>query len=142
MTPPRQVWLFDLGCWLALVTAGIHLVGHLLVSGSAVPGSAATPGQRPAYLFLVQGQSVSSTDQVADGLSLSFSLLLATLGSAGLVVGKRGHDDALLLRGVARAYALGTGVLLVVSILTFFSFQTFAIATMAVCFGLATVTET
>ena len=26
---PRQVWLFKLGCWIAIVTAAVHLVGHV-----------------------------------------------------------------------------------------------------------------
>jgi len=139
MTPPRQVWIFKLGCWIAFAAAVVHLLGHLVMMSSS--------GNRPAagwpnYLFPVPGQTVPSNDDVADGLSLSFSLLLATLAGAGVVVAKRGQADALLLRGVARAYALGGAVLLVVSVVMFFSIQSFAIAAMTLCFALGAVTET
>lgn len=140
MTPPRQIWLFQLGCWMTFATAVVHLLGHLLV---ASPSTAVAEAIQylPGYLFLVPGQDVPSSREVTSGLSLSLSLLLATIAGAGLAVGKRGHDDPLLLRGVARAYALGLVVLLVVSILMFFSVQSFFIATTALCFGLAAVSE-
>lgn len=140
MTPPRQVWLFRLGCWVAFATAAIHLLAHLFMTGS--PQSVDSATTWPAYLFTVPGQTIPSIGQVADGFSLSFSLLLATIAGAGLVVATRGADDPLLLRGVSRAYAMGSGVLLVISILMFFSVQSFAIAMMALCFALAAVSET
>jgi len=141
LTPPRQVWLFQLGCWMAFATAVLHLLGHLLIASPHTAVAAALQ-HLPGYLFLVPGQDVPSAQDVTGGLSLSLSLLLATIAGAGLAVGKRGHDDALLLRGVARAYALGFVVLLIVSILMFFSVQSFFIATTALCFGLAAVSET
>jgi hypothetical protein len=137
--PPRQAWLFQLGCWIACATAAVHLVGHIFVAET--PGPQDVAGASPAYLFLVPGQDVPSFRQVADGFSLALALLLTTLGAAGLVVLSRGHADAVLMRGVSRVYALGISVLLVVSILNFFSVESFFLALAALCFGLAAVSE-
>jgi hypothetical protein len=141
VTPPRQVWLFELGCWTAFATAAVHLAGHVLASGAG-HDTAVSVERLSGALFLVPGQDPPSPDQVAGGFSLALSLLLGTLAAAGVAVGKRGHEDPTLLRGVAKAYAVGGAVLLVVSILMFFSLQTFFIAAMALCFALASVTET
>jgi hypothetical protein len=137
--PPRQIWIFQLGCWVSCATAAVHLAGHIFVPGSTGPPPDA--GASPAYLFLIPGQDVPSARQVADGFSLALALLLTTLGAAGLAVLHRGHTDAVLMRGVSRAYALGISVVLVVSVLDFFSLQTFFLAIAALCFGLATVSE-
>jgi hypothetical protein len=136
MTPPRQVWLFKLGCWAAFATAALHLAGHIFLE---VPTAG---GERPGYLFLVPGQTVPAHHHVTDGLSLAFSLLLATIGGAGLVVANRGGEDPALLRGVARSFGIGSAALLVLSIVMFFSLQSFAIAFMALCFALGAVSET
>ena len=80
-------------------------------------------------------------DRVSDGFSLAFALLMTTMAAAGLAVQRRGREDALLMRGVARAYALGFGALLVISVLSFFSVQSFFIAATALCFALAAVSE-
>jgi hypothetical protein len=139
VTPPRQVWLFQLGCWVAFATAVLHLIGHLVFP---IPTGASAITGRPPGLFLVPGQDIPSAPDVANGFSLSWALLLATLASAGLAVGKRGFEDTVLLRGVARAYALGAAVLLVISVQNFFSLQSFFIAIVALCFALAMVPET
>jgi hypothetical protein len=133
--------LFQLGCWLAFATAGVHLVGHLLMAGTVGPAVLVDGVDRPSYVILVPGQDVPTPEQVADGLSLAVALLLGTLGATGLVVHRRGQEDAVLLRGVARAYAIGSAVLLVIAVLNFFSLQAFFIATMALCFALAAVSE-
>jgi hypothetical protein len=124
---------------VAFATAVLHLVGHLVFPTPA--GSPAVSG-RPPGLFLVPGQDIPTSQDVAKGFSLAWALLLATLASAGLAVGKRGYEDTVLLRGVARAYALGAAVLLVISVQNFFSLQSFLIAIVALCFALAMVPET
>jgi hypothetical protein len=140
LTPPRQVWLFELGCWLAFATAVVQVAGHLMrPAPSALAASLA--GVTAPYLIFVPGQDAPTWVQAFDGYSVSMPLLLATLGAAGLAVQKRGYQDATLLRGVARAYAVGSAVLLVVAVISFFSLQAFFIATMALCFALAAVTE-
>ena len=131
--------MFQLGCWVACAAAALHLVGHVLVTGAAGPPD--VPGSTPAYLFLVPGQHLPSAGQVADGFSLSLAVLLATVGAAGLRVLSRGADDAPMMRGLARVYALGASVVLVLSILNFFSLVTFLLAITALCFGLAAVPE-
>ena len=131
--------MFQLGCWVACAAAAVHLVAHILVPGTA--GAPDVAGASPPYLILVPGQDVPSARQVSDGFSLALSLLLATLGASGLAVLNRGSADAMLMRGLSRAYALGIGVVLVVSIMNFFSVQSFFLAIAALCFGLASVSE-
>jgi hypothetical protein len=137
---PRQIWLFRLGCWVAFATAALHLAEH--VSGiNALPPMAVAHADAspPSYVWLVPGLHQPTFLGVVNGFSLSLSLLVATIGAAGLVVVKYGAENAPLLRGVSRAYALGTGVLLAVSVVQYFSVQTFAMAVMALCFALAAV---
>jgi hypothetical protein len=140
--PPRQVWIFQLGCWVAFATAIVHLVEH--VAGLNTPSPemvAAIDSLRATYVILIPGLHQPTFLGVFHGFSLSLSLLVATLGAVGLVVLKYAADQPLLLRGVARALALGSGMLLVLSVEGFFSLQTFFIATMALCFALSAVSE-
>jgi hypothetical protein len=140
--PPRQVWLFQLGCWVAFATAIVHLAEH--VSGlNAIPPAMAAhiDAMRATYVILIPGLHQPTFLGVLNGFSLSLSLFLATVGASGLVVLKYGAEHELLLRGVSRAFAIGTGILLVVSIEGFFSLQTFFMAVTALCFALSAVSQ-
>lgn len=138
---PRQVWLFQLGCWVAFATAILQVAAHVLTPIVADPhveaGLALLP---PASVFLVPGLRQPTFTSVFDGLSLSLAMLVATIGAAGLAVIRHGLESPLLMRGVARAFALGSAMLLVLSITDYFSILTFPIAVMAMCFALAAVT--
>lgn len=138
---PRQVWLFQLGCWVAFATALLHLAAH--IAGPATVSPHATAGLSmlsPSYVFIVPGLRRPTFVSVIDGLSLSVALLIATIGATGLAVLKHGSESPLLLRGVTRAFAVGSAGLLVISITDYFSMQTFLISVMAMCFALAAVT--
>jgi hypothetical protein len=139
--PARQAWLFRLGCWVALATALAHLAAHVIVPGSldAAPGAATAT---PSAVFLVPGLRQPTFVSVFDGFSLSLAVLLATLGGAGLTVANYADGSATLMRRVSRTFALGTAMLLIVSVAEFFSLVTFLIAVFALCFALAAVTET
>lgn len=140
--PPRQVWLFQLGCWVAFATAIVHLVEHVSGLNALSPDTVAgINALRATYVILIPGLHQPTFLSVLNGFSLSLALLLATIGAAGLVVLKYGSAQPLLLRGVARALAIGTGMLLVVSVEGFFSVQTFFMATMALCFALSAVSQ-
>lgn len=140
--PLRQVWLFQLGCWAAFGAAALHLVAHVAITGGLSPHAAEGLSASPAtHLIAIPGIRQPTLQGMVDGFSLGLSLLLATIGAAGLVVARYGHDDARLFRGVARAFTLGTAALLMVSIARFFSLDTFALAVVVTCFGLACVPE-
>ncbi|MEO8481463.1 MAG: hypothetical protein ABI634_04585 [Acidobacteriota bacterium] len=140
--PPRQVWLFQLGCWVAFATAIAHLVEHISGLNALAPETVANINTlRATYVILIPGLHQPTFLGVLNGFSLSLSLLVATMGAVGLVVLKYGEDQPLLLRGVARALAIGTGMLLALSIEGFFSLQTFFMATMALCFALSAVSQ-
>ncbi|MEO7192808.1 MAG: hypothetical protein ABI051_17315 [Vicinamibacterales bacterium] len=140
--PPRQEWLFRLGCWVAFAVAGVHLAAHVFASGISPELVDSLNRAPPPFVFVVPGLWRPTTTSVISGMSLSMALLVTTLGAVGLILLKRGGgDDPLLLRGVARAFAVAGVGLLIVSIADFFSLQTFAIAVMAMCFALAAVPQ-
>ena len=140
--PPRQVWLFQLGCWVAFATAVVHVAEHVSGLNALAPETVADINLlRATYVILIPGLHQPTFLSVLNGFSLSLALLVATLGAAGLVVLKYGGDQPLLLRGVSRAFAIGTAMLLALSIEGFFSLQTFFMATMALCFALSAVSQ-
>ena len=113
--PPRQVWIFEFGCWAAIVTAVVHVVVAI-----AVP---ATP----------------TSDQ---GLNLVFAVGFAAIGAIGLVVGKRGQADALLMYGVAQRAAIASAAMLALSLFylfVVFIVPTLFIAAVTTCFAVAAV---
>lgn len=127
---------------MAFATALVHLGEHVSgLNGLAPDVAASVNALRATYVIMIPGLHQPTFLGVLNGFSLSLSLLVATIGAAGLVVLKYGSDQPLLLRGVARALAIGTGMLLALSIEGFFSLQTFFMATMALCFALSAVSE-
>jgi len=70
-----------------------------------------------------------------------FATMLATFGAVGLMVVRRGTEDPVLVRGVARAFALSSAVLLVISLTHFFIIPSLFIALMTVSFAVASVSE-
>ena len=138
--PRRQLWFFQFGCWTTIVTAVVHLAGHLMPQS---PPANDTERQllqlATTYRFTLPGGAQRSTVDVLDGFTLSFALLLAGIGAAGLVVHKRGREDATLMTGVARALAVTSVALTIISLTNFFIVPTLFIAVMAICFLVASV---
>lgn len=138
--PRRQLMVFRIGCIAALLTAALHMAGHL-----AGPPPPANDSERQLldlatnYKFLWPGGASRSLLDFQSGFSLTFATLLATIGGVGLVVMKRGSSDPLLMLGVARVFALGSAVLLVISLTYFFIIPTTCIALVAVCFAISSV---
>jgi hypothetical protein len=134
----RQIALFTIGCWGLLVTAVVHLVGH--VSGPAPPTNeveAQLLDVAGSYQFALPGGGRRSLMDFVTGFSLAFSLLVATLGAAGLMVRKRG--DVVLVASTARVLAGALVALLVISLTHWFIVPTLFIAFSALCFVLAAV---
>ena len=140
MMPARQLWLFKFGCWASLVSAAVHLAGHVI--GLQAPANAIERQLvqlASEYHMAMPGGSERSLMDFLNGFSLMFALMLATLGSVGLIVEKRGHGDPMLMLGVARAFTVATTAVLVVSVTHFFIVPTLFIAVLVVCFFCASV---
>jgi len=132
--------MFHFASWASLALAVLLLVGHVFAP-SLPPETASRLAQDPPpFIWLVPGLMHPTAAGALAGLSLSVSLLAATIGAAGLVVVKRA-DDQILMRGVARAFALGTTGLLALSIADSFGVQTFVISVVALCFAMAAVPQ-
>lgn len=131
----RQIAIFTIGCWAAIATAALHLVGH--VSG---PTAATDEAGRQllelatTYTQTMPGGSERSLMDFLNGFSLSFSVFLALMGGLGLIVLKRGREDATLMMAVARAMALASLVLVVISLSYWFIVPSLLLALVAVCF--------
>ena len=110
--PPRQIWLFQFGCWAAVATAVMH-VGFALTARVTPPNDGA--------------------------LHLSFAVCFSTLGAVGLVVTKRGQADPLLMYAVARYAAMASVTLLVLSLAYFSIVPSMFIAAVTTCFAVAAV---
>lgn len=138
---PRQVWLFQLGCWVAIATSIVHLAAH--ITGASLVGAGYDPALEvllPTHVWLVPGLWQPSFAGVLDGFSLTVAMLTATIGGAGLVIVGYKDVEPTLTRRVARVFAIGMAMFLLVSITSMFSIETFFVATTAMCFGLASVT--
>jgi len=109
----RQRILFRTGAILCLVTAAAHGLGHL--QGPRTPADE-TEAQL-ARLMTEHQLDILGTRltmmQMMKGFSLGYSLFLAWLGAAGLVVAARAPGA---LRAVAVVNTLGAAVLLAVSL--------------------------
>ena len=107
--PPRQVWLFQFGCWSALATAIVHTAIAIAIRTDDGP------------------------------LNLVFAVCFAVVGGMGLVVAKRAQADALLMYGVARAAAITSVTLLVLSLAYFPIYASMFIAAVTTCFAVSAV---
>jgi len=135
----RQLTLFTIGCWMAVATGVFHLVGQLIGPLTPANDTERTLTElATTYKFALPGGQ-RSLMQLMNGFSLSFALFFALLGGAGLIVAKRGRQDATLMTAFVRTYAAGLIVLLVISITYWFIVPTALIAATAVCFAIASV---
>jgi hypothetical protein len=104
--------MFQFGCWAAITTAMMHIV-------------------------IAVAERVTSASDGA--LNLVFAVCFAALGSIGIIVGKRGQSDALLVYGVARSAAVASVTLLVLSLIYLFIVPSMFIAAVTTCFAVAAV---
>ena len=141
--PDRQIWFFKFGCWVAFATALVHLVGHVIG-----PQAPANDTERQlvtlatSYHYQLPGGASRSLMDFMDGFSLMFEVLVAGLGAVGLAVVKRAGQDVPLMLAVARALAVTSAALLVISHVFFFIVPTLFIAMMALCFAFSSVSRT
>ena len=138
--PHRQLLVFKIGCFATLFCAALHLVGHISAGPKPVNETEVRVLDLATnYKFALPGGVSRSIMDFQNGYSLSFAMLLATLGGIGMSVAKRSGQDALLMRAVARALGLASAVLTVIALTHFFIVPAMCFAMMAVCFAIASV---
>jgi hypothetical protein len=136
--PPRQLWIFKLGCWATLATAAAYLVLHVMGFGLA-----ATDAGRQALAmaesgrFAVFGGGTHSIADLAGATSLMFDVLLAAMGAAGLAAART--DDRIVVRGVARVFSIASVTLVVIALLDVSLVFAMLLAALAICFILSSV---
>ncbi len=138
---PRQHWLFTVGCWVAIATAALHLVGQF--AGQPEPASDAERQWRTlstTVQFAFPGGTARSPQDLATGFGLTFSVLMAGLGVAGLMVARRAATLDAVLFGVARTFAVVGAAMMTLSLVYFFIIPTMCLALFTMCFALASVT--
>jgi hypothetical protein len=136
--PPRQLWLFKLGCWTAIAIAVAYLVLHVMAFGLAATDAgrqalAAAGAGRVAVL----GGGVHSMADLFGAASLMFDILLAAMGAAGLAAART--DDRTVVRGVARVFSIASVTLVVIALLDVSLVFAMLLAALSVCFILASV---
>jgi hypothetical protein len=139
--PRRQLLAFQIGCWVTILTAVIHLAG--IVFSGDMQGT--TPDEvellRLATTVRIEmpgGQQRTLMDFMS-GFSLHFALSLALWGGLGLIVQRRGRDDDALMYAVARAMAGAAAALLVICLTYFFLIPSLFVALMAISFAISAV---
>jgi hypothetical protein len=138
--PFRQVTFFRIGCWASIVTAVAHFAGHLF--GAAEPANDTENTLirlATTYEFEFPDGARRTLMDLMDGMSLSFVVLLVVMGGIGLIVAKRGQTDGPLMTAAARVMAVGSIVLLVISLNHWFLTPSLLIAVMAFAFAFAAV---
>jgi hypothetical protein len=134
----RQRLCFKAGCWAALVTALIHLAGHL--AGPQPPANA-TERQLlqlyEGYRFVLPGGSARSLSEFMAGFSLAFSASMAMFGGLNLLLVRRCANDRPLM-AMATRLAVAFGVtLLAISLTHFFIAPTICLAIVTALFAAA-----
>jgi hypothetical protein len=134
----QRVW-FKAGCWMALATAVVHLLGHL--AGPQAPTNE-TERQLMAlyqgYRFALPGGSRSLADFMT-GFSLIFAVFMAMLGGLNLLVVRRCADDGPLMAMLTRLDVACGVTTLAISLTHFFIVPTVFLAVVTLCFGVALV---
>jgi hypothetical protein len=134
----RQRVFFKAGCWAALLTAAVHLLGHL--SGPQPP---ANDTERQLmqlyenYRFALPGGAARSLSEFMSGFSLVFSMAWAMFGGMNLLVVRRCADDQPLMRMLTVLGLAFCVTLLVISVTHFFIAPTLFIAAVTLCFAAA-----
>lgn len=138
--PRRQLAVLKIGCYLAFLSAALHMAGHLM---GPQPPANDTERQlldlMTTYRFAMPGGSTRSMMEFMNGFSLALALFLSTMGGVGVIVAKRAAEDQVLMLGIARTLAAASAVLLVISLTHFFIVPTICLAACAVCFAMASV---
>jgi hypothetical protein len=138
MMPPRQLWLFKLGCWTAVAIAGVYLVVHVMTFGiSATDAGRQALAMSESSRFAVIGGGTHSLADLLGAASLMFDILLAAMGAAGLAAAQT--SDRVVVRGVARVFSIACVTLVIIALLDVSLVFAMLLAALSVCFILASV---
>ncbi len=122
---------FRTGAWISIVTAFVHLAGH--IAGPQAPRNeteAKLTELMTTYAFALPGAPRRTMMEFFDGFSLLFTLYLALTGVLALAIARSRGAVPELYRFTAIALAGTYGILLGISLRYFFLAPT-------VCLGLA-----
>ena len=122
---------FRTGAWISIVTAFVHLAGH--IAGPQAPRNeteAKLTELMTTYAFALPGAPRRTMMEFFDGFSLLFTLYLALTGVLALAIARSRGVVPELYRFTAIALAGSYGLLLGISLRHFFLAPT-------VCLGLA-----
>ena len=122
---------FRTGAWISIVTAFVHLAGH--IAGPQAPRNeteAKLTELMTTYAFALPGAPRRTMMEFFDGFSLLFTLYLALTGVLALAIARSRGAVPELYRFTAIALAGSYGILLGISLKHFFLAPT-------VCLGLA-----
>ena len=122
---------FRTGAWISIVTAFVHLAGH--IAGPQAPRNeteAKLTELMTTYAFALPGAPRRTMMEFFDGFSLLFTLYLALTGVLALAIARSRGAVPDLFRFTAIALAGSYGILLGISLRHFFLAPT-------VCLGLA-----
>lgn len=130
---PRQKLFLQIGCYLALLTAALHMFGQ--VAGPEPENEA-----EKAVLDFMRNTKLElpgatrTLMQMMNGFGLIFVTFLATSAGIGFIVVRRGAADPMLANAIVRSLAGAFVVMTLVSITNFFIIPTACLASVALCF--------
>ena len=130
---PRQKFFLQIGCYLALLAAAIHMVGQISGPQSENPVEKQLLDMMRTTKIALPGASRTMME-LFDGLGLVFVTFLGTAAGIGFIVARRGAADSMLANAIVRTLAVAFVVMTVVSITNFFLIPTACLAAVAVCF--------
>jgi hypothetical protein len=140
--PHRQLVIFRIGCWAAILTAMLHVAAH--IKGLPPPETEheqVIRDQMETLQIELPGGGRRALAEFMAGYSLALPLFLVTIGTVGLMLQKRALSDPVLLIAVARVFAFATIGLLIISLTHWFIVPTICIAFFALCFVLSSVRQ-
>jgi hypothetical protein len=134
----RQLRFFKIGSYIAFFTAALHMVGQVMMSPNTDVERQLFDLMRSTAMNLPGAPSHTMMD-LYSGFSLMFSMSFALTGGLGLIIARRGVQDPTLISASARAIAAAYAVMTVISVMSFFIIPTLLIASVGVCFSVASV---
>src|SRR5689334_22793739 len=109
-----QLTIFKVGCYLAFLTAGLHMVGYMQgLQGSNEAERQMLDAMKTLPLGLPGAPSHTLMD-LMNGFSLLFALTLALTGGIGLIVARRAVADPATYFAVARTLTAAYLVMVVI----------------------------
>lgn len=131
---PRQKLFLQVGCYLALLTAALHMVGQ--ISGgpqSEVPAEKQVLDLMRTTKIALPGASRTMME-LFDGFGLIFATFLATSAGIGFIVARRGAADSMLANAIVRVLAGAFVVMTVISLTNCFIIPTVCLGLVALSF--------